>query len=150
MIAPSAEVTEAILKQVQEWTCDDQHSIAQRIASNIGYKLVPEDGLQEAEDKEDALSRLKRLEAAMCKLNPSLSWCGPDPSNEGRMKMKKALSKVDALLIKMQKREDDVRAERRRKLANGMSRALLHLSDAEMDEIEPVLHGAIGRSIMAR
>jgi hypothetical protein len=59
-------------------------------------------------------------------------------------------AKLTAMLAKMQRREDDARSARRRRLTNGMSRALLHLTDGEMGEIEPVLYAAIGRSIMAR
>lgn len=66
---------------------------------------------------------------------------------------KKRLSdgdRANLVLEKMQKRDDAARAERRRRLRNGMSRALLHLTDVEMAEIEPILHGAIGRSVMSR
>lgn len=65
-------------------------------------------------------------------------------------KAKKKPSRIESFLARAQKREDDARAERRRQLQNGLSRALVHLTDAEMAEIEPVIFGAIGRSIVRR
>lgn len=54
------------------------------------------------------------------------------------------------LIARLQKQEDDAKAERRRLLANGLSRALLHLTDDEMALIEPVVYTAIGRSVVQR
>jgi hypothetical protein len=50
--------------------CDDQFEIAKRVAANVGYKLVPEDSPTAAEDNDDVLGRLDRLEAAVHELNP--------------------------------------------------------------------------------
>lgn len=56
------------------WSCDEQLQFAKRIAANIGYKLVPEDSIQDAEDRGDMLSRIERLESAVLELNPGLNW----------------------------------------------------------------------------
>lgn len=63
-----------ILDKIRDWSCDDQFELAQIIAGNVGYKLVPEDSIQAAEDRGDVLRRLGRLEAAVLELNPGLNW----------------------------------------------------------------------------
>lgn len=54
------------------------------------------------------------------------------------------------MLADMQKAEDQIVAERRKRLSNGFSRALLHLSKDEMASIEEVVWRAIGRSVILR
>ena len=58
--------------------------------------------------------------------------------------------KTQRLIASMRKEEEDIRGERRRRLANGFNRALLHLNDEEIGEIEPLIQRAVGRSIMSR
>ena len=64
--------TESKIKLLMKLSCDEQYTIAKRLAANTGYKLVPEDSVQEAEDRADLRTRLDRLEAAVLELNPGL------------------------------------------------------------------------------
>ena len=57
-----------------EMSCDEQLAAAKRIAANVGYQLIPEDSIQEAEDSADISRRLDRLEQAVLELNPGLNW----------------------------------------------------------------------------
>ena len=54
------------------------------------------------------------------------------------------------LIARLQREEDKALADRRRRLTNGLSRALLHLNPTEMDALETIIHGAVGRSVCAR
>lgn len=65
---------EHVWKLARLLSCDDQHDLAKQIAANVGYELVPEVSIQEAEDKADVLARIDRLERAVLELNPGLNW----------------------------------------------------------------------------
>lgn len=56
--------------------------------------------------------------------------------------------KIRKLIADLQRQEDKALAERRRRLYNGVSRALLHLRDDEMAAIEEVVYRAVGRSMV--
>lgn len=66
------------------------------------------------------------------------------------MVKRKRTTEESTLLRRLKKQEDREIAERRRKLANGFSRALLHLDGREMYEIEQIIYRAVGRSIVGR
>lgn len=63
---------DTFLVAVKEWTCDAQFAFARQVASNVGYKLVPEDSIQAAEDHGDLVSRIEKLEADVHRLNIGL------------------------------------------------------------------------------
>lgn len=63
-----------VLEVAASMTRDDQLTLATRIAANIGYRLVPEDSIQGAEDQAAVRARLNRLENAVIELNPGLNW----------------------------------------------------------------------------
>lgn len=65
---------EIATKQAFELHPDEQFELATKVARNLGYKLVPEGTIQEAEDRDDILRRLDRLEDAVLELNPGLNW----------------------------------------------------------------------------
>jgi hypothetical protein len=54
----------------QQLSVDGQYALALQLAANCGYKLVPEDSIQDAEDRADLEQRVSRLEAAVHELNP--------------------------------------------------------------------------------
>jgi hypothetical protein len=53
---------------------------------------------------------------------------------------------ADALIAKLQKREDQERREHRQLLANSFGHALQYLTDEEMRAVEELLYRAIGRA----
>jgi hypothetical protein len=55
---------------------------------------------------------------------------------------------TDALIAKLQQREDEEHSQHRRQLAKGFLRAMSHLTDQEMQDIEEILYRAIGRSVV--
>ena len=67
---PLPKLVGMILDQSVGLSCDEQYEVAKRLAANVGYKLVPEQSMQGAEDRADILSRLDRLEGAVKDLNP--------------------------------------------------------------------------------
>ena len=69
-----SRVDEIVNEATDLASCDEQYEIAQRIAANVGYRLVPENSIQATEDHGDVLMRLNRLETAVLELNPGLSW----------------------------------------------------------------------------
>ena len=58
--------------------------------------------------------------------------------------------KASELLATIVRAENEDRAKRRRRLYNGVSRALLHLNDYEISAIEQIIWLAIGRSQMEK
>ena len=56
--------------QAMSLSCSEQFALAERIAANVGYQLVPEMSIQQAENKANILHRIDRMESAIQELNP--------------------------------------------------------------------------------
>jgi hypothetical protein len=64
---------DAVLRKALGLSCEEQHWLAQRVAFNVGYRLVPEGSIQKAEDISELSGRVERLEEAVRELNPGLN-----------------------------------------------------------------------------